>query len=480
MQKLAKFLTLALPVLVLYLIVKDYEFFDLSSQQDVSDAEIFSALDDFRAPSVDYEYLKAQKPLAEFGKKLFFDSRLSANGSVSCASCHVPSFSFTDRKPVSFGLQKGKRNAPSLVNLAWKRWFFWDGRADSIARQALGPLEANAEHGVSRGFVAKHIYYNDYDNYKLLFGAYSPELESFFEKQVHAPMDSWQALPRPKIVKVSQKIGSYSVATLGSFQLQTKLISSASRQKIAPSQLLIEQTSQTAQGMIREEHYLNYEKLPLSLQHELDQIFWNIGLALAAYQKGIYAFDSPFDRFNARAQTSKDLAASLSPSFSEKELDGLKLFIKNGCTNCHNGPLLSSEEFHNIGLAALEGRAIDLGRSLALKQLTEDTFACETRQDKQTPNCIELEFLDQENFEFVGAFKVPSLRNLTQTKPYMHDGRFQSLDEVLDHYNEPPAEPAIGHRDETIADKLNLSSEQLEQLEAFLNSLTSPVSSFYD
>jgi len=79
---------------------------------------------------------------AELGRLLFFDVRLSADGSVSCASCHRPEHAFADPRPVSVGVggRKGKRNAPTVLNRAFGSRQFWDGRADSLEAQAAGPL----------------------------------------------------------------------------------------------------------------------------------------------------------------------------------------------------------------------------------------------------------------------------------------------------------------------------------------------------
>ncbi|MCW5965559.1 MAG: hypothetical protein KIT83_16095 [Bryobacterales bacterium] len=80
--------------------------------------------------------------LVELGRDLFFDTALSADGTVACASCHRPEHAFADPRPVSLGVgnAKGTRNAPSLINRAYGRRFFWDGRADTLEQQAAGPL----------------------------------------------------------------------------------------------------------------------------------------------------------------------------------------------------------------------------------------------------------------------------------------------------------------------------------------------------
>jgi len=100
----------------------------------------------------------ADNPLAaEFGERLFFDARLSANGGISCSTCHQPVRRFTD------GLQKGQaigtsgRNTPSIVGSAYSPWLFWDGRRDSQWSQAITPLEDANEHATDRRQVIRVV-----------------------------------------------------------------------------------------------------------------------------------------------------------------------------------------------------------------------------------------------------------------------------------------------------------------------------------
>ena len=85
------------------------------------------------------------------GRWLFYDTRLSADGSISCATCHVPEYAFSELTPVSTGIdgQKGGRKSPSFINQAWTVYphFFWDGRSNSLEDQALGPVENPIEMG---------------------------------------------------------------------------------------------------------------------------------------------------------------------------------------------------------------------------------------------------------------------------------------------------------------------------------------------
>ena len=87
---------------------------------------------------------------AKLGQTLFFDARLSLNGKVSCATCHDPQLAFTDGHPLAIGMGEGTRNTPTLLNGAHQRWYFWDGRADTLWSQTLGPIERDVEMGISR------------------------------------------------------------------------------------------------------------------------------------------------------------------------------------------------------------------------------------------------------------------------------------------------------------------------------------------
>ncbi len=79
----------------------------------------------------------------ELGRRLFFDRRLSRDGSVACASCHDPARAYSDGRPIAVGVfgRKGRRNAPAIINRAYGRLFFWDGRATSLEAQVLKPIE---------------------------------------------------------------------------------------------------------------------------------------------------------------------------------------------------------------------------------------------------------------------------------------------------------------------------------------------------
>lgn len=95
----------------------------------------------------------------ELGQRLFFDPLLSADQTISCASCHIPASGGSDQRalPVGVGGQTGRRNAPSVLNVAFKQHLFWDGRADTLEQQSLMPLRASNEMGAEDSDVLDYL-----------------------------------------------------------------------------------------------------------------------------------------------------------------------------------------------------------------------------------------------------------------------------------------------------------------------------------
>lgn len=167
--------------------------------------------------------------------------------------------------------------------------------------------------------------------------------------------------------------------------------------------------------------------------------------ALAQFERTLISADSPYDRY---------LAGTYQPT--AQELRGMNLFMEPpaperqqrgaNCGHCHGGPKTFKELFHNNGLDAAPA---DAGREAVSRQA----------EDK-------------------GRFRVPTLRNIALTAPYMHDGRFGTLTEVLDHYNEHIRESATlssflkGVSNEKGGKTLMLTSGEKADIVAFLNMLT--------
>lgn len=95
----------------------------------------------------------------ERGRALFFDSRLSEDGTLSCASCHDPARAFSDQRPIAIGVaqRQGRRNSPALINRAYGRTFFWDGRAATLEEQVVQPIEDPNEMGSSLPAAARRV-----------------------------------------------------------------------------------------------------------------------------------------------------------------------------------------------------------------------------------------------------------------------------------------------------------------------------------
>jgi cytochrome c peroxidase len=317
---------------------------------------------------------------ALLGQRLFFNARLSANGSVACATCHDPEKGFSDAKPLSEGIATTDRHAQSLWNMAYGRWFFWDGRADSLWAQALQPMRDEREMGASIEHLQSVV-------------TEDPTLTEGYQR-VFGPAG----------------------------------------------------------------------------EHSAERFFSNLGKALEAYQRRLISTDSPFDQFADALQNTN--GGKQGSQLDESARRGLRLFVGRGCTNCHAGPNFSDGEFHNIGLPKHPELPRDSGRFEGIRKLKADRFngTGEFSDDRSEEANIKNRYLVVK-LNNLGEFKTPSLRHVAESAPYMHDGRFASLREVLDFYSELPEDPPLGHREETLQ-PLDLSEQEKTDLEAFLRSLT--------
>ena len=200
----------------------------------------------------------------------------------------------------------------------------------------------------------------------------------------------------------------------------------------------------------------------------MTRVFVNIGKAIAAYERQIQFGASRFDKYVDALTTGQSGPNIL----TEDEIAGLRLFTgKANCTQCHNGPLLTSNEFHNTGVPPRLELAVDHGRLTGATAVLNDEFNCRSQWSDARERCSELEFIVTGEHTLDRAYKVPSLRNVAERAPYMDAGQFATLAEVLDHYNRAPA-AAIGHSE---LRPLRLKPVELRQLEAFLRTLSGPV-----
>lgn len=295
---------------------------------------------------------------ATLGRVLFYDKKLSANGTISCASCHIQEKGFSDdaRLSIGFNGETTPRHSMTLINARFyqRGRFFWDERAATLEEQVLMPFQDPVEMGMTLEQVVTNVQEQ----------AYYPDL---FEK------------------------------AFGS-------------QEVNPD---------------------------------------NIAKALAQFVRSIVSYSSKYDEGRALSAT----PGANFPNFTAEENLGKNLFfqtIPNGggaCFGCHTTEAFISANPgpQNNGLDA--SSTDDLGAGAVFG-----------------------------NPIFVGRFKTSSLRNIALTAPYMHDGRFETLEQVIEHYNSgiqahPTLSPALTDQNGAPI-RLNFTDLEKAALLAFLNTLT--------
>jgi cytochrome c peroxidase len=200
-------------------------------------------------------------------------------------------------------------------------------------------------------------------------------------------------------------------------------------------------------------------------QDAINRVFANLGKAIAAYERRLVstAFQpSAFDRMLAGDDTAMTAAA----------IRGARLYIgKAACDECHRGPMFADQRFHNIGVPQTGEHAFetDLGRDQGIPTLEQSLFTragafSDAFDDSQLQN------LAQRPAD-VGAFKTPTLRNVARTGPYMHDGVYATLGEVIDHYNRGGGMGDFSGTQEVTISPLLLDSQDTSDLEEFLRTL---------
>lgn len=297
---------------------------------------------------------------ATLGRVLFYDKKLSTNGTIACASCHKQNKGFSDDATLSVGFDGGLtgRHSMTLINSRFyqRGRFFWDERAGSLEEQVLMPFQDPVEMGMTLEQVVSTVQEQDY----------YPEL---FEK------------------------------AFGSTEINGDKISKA----------------------------------------------------LSQFIRSIVSYSSKYDE--GRAMSASPGASF--PNFTAEENLGKNLFfqtIPNGggaCFGCHTTEAFVSANPgpQNNGIDALS--TTDLGAG--------GVFS---------------------NPIFVGRFKTTSLRNIELTPPYMHDGRFETLEEVVEHYSSgiqahPTLSPALTDENGNPV-RLNFTASEKAALVAFLKTLTDP------
>lgn len=309
------------------------------------------------APPPDPSNRVADNPAAaRLGQALFVDPQLSLNGMISCATCHVPERFFTDGHRTGIGQAVGGRNTPTLVVSAHLRWQFWDGRADSLWSQALGPIENPGEMASSRLATVHYVYRQYNAQYRAIFGDF-PALDDArrFPAEGMPGAPAWEAM-------------------------------SADDQVAA------------------------------------NTVFANVGKSIAAYERTLRLAPSPFDRY-ARGDVN---------AMSPDARDGLRRFMEFGCAQCHFGPTLSNDSFHNLrlGTGRLDEMA-DPGRYDGVSSLGRSVFRVDGRYSDSS--LARLGATTPTEW-MRGQFHTPTLRGVSATGPWGHGGTLPDMTAVMRHY----------------------------------------------
>ncbi len=354
---------------------------------------------------------------ARLGQMLFFETRLSSDGSVACSTCHNPGEGLADRKQRAQGLGQMPRHTPSLWNAAYNRWFFWDGRADTLWSQALQPIENPLEMGGSRLQTVRLIQAD-------------AALRSAFE-ELFGPLPDLSDLERfPAAARPTPDDPQHP-------------------------------------------HGLAWARMSPVDRELVNRLVAQVCKALAAYQRLLLSRRAPFDVF---VEGLREGDASKLTAISPEAQRGLKIFVGVGnCRLCHVGPHFSDGEFHNVRAPALDGELpTDAGRFVGIERLLADPFnaAGAYSDDRDGPQASRLRFLARKPAD-AGLFKTPTLRNIAHTPPYMHQGQFATLERVVAHYSTfEGAAPAGHHQQDPFLKPINLSPEQATELVAFLKTLS--------
>jgi cytochrome c peroxidase len=417
-------------------------------------------------------HVSGNEAAAELGRHLFHTRALSKADKISCATCHDARSSFADGKKLSEGVMQLERHAPSLWNVAHLRWFFWDGRSDSLWAQALVPLEDPLEHAFTRTGVARAVH-SDPELRKLYVGVFG-EMPPFDDESRFPPA------ARP--VPVDDR--AHQLAAAHAQRMRAKSAPTAGTQGASAPE---HHTHLYGTGFYHP-HQRAWDGMTPEDQELVTRAFVNVGKSIAAFQERMVSDASPFDVF-VEGLREKDAAktSALDPS----AVRGLKLFVgKAQCIICHHGPLLTDYEFHDTQVPSEDSLVwamtedgelpaggvppADLGRVHGVERLRASEFGVGSSwsDDPDGPARVKVDYLPSHLHEGSPEFKTPSLRNVELTPPYMHNGAFDTLEEVIEFYSTRTGARSFGGQAERILQPLHLTAEESADLVAFLESLT--------
>ncbi len=203
------------------------------------------------------------------------------------------------------------------------------------------------------------------------------------------------------------------------------------------------------------------------------QLVLDLGKALAAYQATLVSPRTAFDHFRDALARKDHSAAARYPAAAQR---GLRIFIGAGnCSLCHAGPSFSNREFADIGVPFFAAGGVDAGRHAGLARLLSsplNRLGLHNDASSADPRAVQTRHVLPQHRNF-GEFRVPALRQLPHTAPYMHDGSLARIEDVVRHYSELNEERL--HADgERILRPLKLDTREAADLAAFLRSLGAP------
>jgi cytochrome c peroxidase len=439
-------------------------------------------------------------PAAErLGQKFYFDTRFSGDATqvdslrrptpharaprgqptgIACATCHVPSRAGIDPTSVpghvSIGAGLYDVNAQPSVNAAYYTLLYWNGRVDSLWAQALAVAESVVSMAGNRLHIAWVIFEKYRDEYQsvfkddpLPFDLSSTAVASIVDGRGQCKLGLNQQCPAPNCHSVND---GATVACLPRFPLEGRPGAIAGCQP----------------GSISEPFFDAFDCMFEEDRRAVTRVLVNFGKAIAAYEYTLLSRNSAFDQFMEEGPQS----TKLSPASQR----GARLFVgKAACNECHSTPLFSNNQFENIGVPqvgpgipteadcpengvcdCVNGKnCLPWGAWDGLSKLRSNTFRRDSAWSDAPSDASRLTWVSKElDDSLKGAWRTPSLRDVALTEPYMHNGIYQTLEEVVWHYNVGgSAAGSVGTSSKRLR-PLGLSDAEQRDLVAFLKSLT--------
>lgn len=345
-------------------------------------------------------------------------------GRVSCAGCHLPGAGFVDsRSPhrqVSLGAQWTLRKSPSLLDVAYAPLYNWDGRRDALWNQSLGVMESNREFNSGRLFVAEQ-----------LFRLYKPDYEAVFGEL--PALDDDTRFPQ----LTPETTGCVEVNTTKGAMFRCR-------------------------GLPGDQ--ADYDGMAAADQRLASEVAVNGAKAIAAYLRLLRCGPSRFD-----AWLDGDESA-----LSASEQRGAALFVGRArCVDCHSGPRLTDDAFHNVGLSPaivavaiqdLDDRGAISGMAAALEDPTSSAGDLSDGDRQLLPTTL--------GPELEGAFRTPSLRCGSNHPSFMHTGQFRELGQVVSFFDR--GGDVAGYPGVSELSPLGLSELDRADLVAFMGALSGP------